>query len=78
MTAEQLCPKPGCGRPETTSRTSGGKRLSICGNGHSWDPEQVSAQRERAEQAKQSEDRLSGIDLEAIRRAYPQRNPKES
>jgi hypothetical protein len=39
------CPKPDCGRPESTHRWSAGKRLSICGNGHSWDPKETAEQR---------------------------------
>jgi hypothetical protein len=45
------CPKPDCGRPESTHRFSAGKRLSICGNGHSWDAAEVAAQRAKAKEA---------------------------
>lgn len=49
------CPKPDCGRPESTHRYSAGKKLSICGNGHSWDQVEVAAQRRKAEAAKADE-----------------------
>jgi hypothetical protein len=45
------CPKPNCGRPESTHRYSAGKRLSICGNGHHWDQAEVTAQRLKARAA---------------------------
>jgi hypothetical protein len=48
---ENTCPKPNCGRPESTSRHHAGKRLSICGNGHSWDAEALKEQRAKAKEA---------------------------
>lgn len=65
------CPKPDCGRPESTHRWSAGKKLSICGNGHSWDQAEVAAQREKARAADMREsvpDMDVGIDV--IREHY--------
>lgn len=50
---ENNCPKPTCGKPESTHRWSAGKRLSICGNGHSWNQEEMSEQRAKAEAQRQ-------------------------
>ena len=55
---ENTCPKPECGRPESTHRWSAGKKLSICGNGHSWDQAEVNAQREKAREAETIELRV--------------------
>jgi hypothetical protein len=55
MEDTNICPKPDCGRPESTHRYSAGKRLSICGNGHSWDQEAISAQRAKAREAEAQE-----------------------
>jgi hypothetical protein len=49
------CPKPNCGRPESTHRYAAGKKLSICGNGHSWDQVEVAAQRAKAREAETKE-----------------------
>jgi hypothetical protein len=49
------CPKPNCGRPESTHRYSAGKKLSICGNGHSWDAAEIAAQRAKAREAQSEE-----------------------
>lgn len=54
-TEENNCPKPDCGRPESTSRQHAGKRLSICGNGHSWDAQAVAEQRAKAKAAERRE-----------------------
>ena len=63
------CPKPECGRPESTHRIKAGKRLSICGNGHSWDAVEVAAQRRKAEEAKASEHYVRiGVDTERVTR----------
>lgn len=48
---ENNCPKPDCGRPESSRRNSAGKQLSICGNGHSWDAVEVAEQRAKAKRA---------------------------
>lgn len=58
MEDQNNCPKPDCGRPESTHRYSAGKRLSICGNGHSWDAQEVAAQRAKAREAEYSEVKL--------------------
>jgi hypothetical protein len=52
------CPKPDCGRPESTHRYSAGKRLSICGNGHSWDAQGVADQKRKAKEAEYQEIKL--------------------
>jgi hypothetical protein len=49
------CPKPDCGRPESTHRWSAGKKLSICGNGHHWDQAEIAAQRAKAREAERRE-----------------------
>jgi hypothetical protein len=49
------CPKPDCGRPEQTHRFKSGRRLSICGSGHSWDGIEVAAQRRKARDAQEQE-----------------------
>jgi hypothetical protein len=46
-TKTNICPKPNCGRPESAHRWSRGKKLLICGNGHSWDPLEV-AEKEKS------------------------------
>ena len=56
------CPKQECGRPETASRQHAGKRLSICGNGHSWNPVEVAAQRSKAKAAEVSEHAKRDLD----------------
>lgn len=35
-----ICPKKDCGREEVASRYKAGDKYLICGNGHSWSPEQ--------------------------------------
>ena len=55
------CPKPDCGRPESTHRYSAGKRLSICGNGHHWDAAEIAAQRVKAREAKAQEEALTRL-----------------
>jgi hypothetical protein len=77
---ENTCPKPNCGRPESTSRHHAGKRLSICGNGHSWDQVEIQLQREKAREAKEREGRPNridgvriGIDAERLRHEYEKR-----
>jgi hypothetical protein len=74
------CPKPDCGRPESTHRYSGGKRLSICGNGHHWDAAEIAAQRAKAREAetheltfKPYESVSIGIDAERLRREFEKR-----
>ena len=57
---ENNCPKPDCGRPESNHRYSAGKRLSICGNGHSWDAAELAAQRAKAREAQAQESRGEG------------------
>jgi len=52
---EKNCPKPGCGKPEYVTRRSAGRTLSICPNGHSWDPIEVVAQRQKHERATKEE-----------------------
>lgn len=64
------CPKPDCGRPESTHRYSAGKKLSICGNGHSWDAQEVAAQRAKVKEADSQE---VGIDFESIYREQRKR-----
>ena len=49
------CPRENCKRPESTHRWAAGKKLSICGNGHSWDPEQIRAERAKAQDANKRE-----------------------
>lgn len=49
------CPKPNCGRPESTHRYAAGKKLSICGNGHSWDQAEIAARRANAREAEARE-----------------------
>ena len=55
---DNICPKPTCGKPESTHRWKAGKRLSICGNGHSWNQEEVAAQKAKAEAAQQQESKI--------------------
>lgn len=55
MEDQNNCPKPNCGRPESTHRWSAGKKLSICGNGHSWNAQEVAAQRAKAKEAEYQE-----------------------
>lgn len=58
------CPKPDCGRPESTHRFSAGKRLSICGNGHSWDAQAIAEQRAKTKAAERQEVKINvGIDV---------------
>jgi hypothetical protein len=47
------CPK--CDRPESASRWKGGRRLSICGNGHDWDTESRKEQVGKQKAAENSE-----------------------
>lgn len=63
------CPKPDCGRPESTHRYSAGKRISICGNGHSWDPVELAEQRAKAKAAEHEEagDRVKRIERDILR-----------
>lgn len=74
------CPKPDCGRPESTHRYAAGKKLSICGNGHTWDQAAIAAQRAKAREADTEEltfkphDHIRiGIDAERLRREYEKR-----
>jgi hypothetical protein len=55
MPEDNNCPKPDCGRPESTHRWSAGKKLSICGNGHSWDQQAITEQRAKARDAEDRE-----------------------
>ena len=55
------CPKQECGLPESTHRSSAGKRLSICGNGHSWDQDEAAAQKRKAEAVKGREESLTDL-----------------
>jgi hypothetical protein len=55
MEDQNNCPNPGCGRPESTHRWSAGKKLSICGNGHSWDAQAIADQRAKAKAAERQE-----------------------
>lgn len=67
------CPKPNCGRPESTHRYSAGKKLSICGNGHSWDQAEIAAQRAKAREAETQELPSvfdSAVTIDAIRERY--------
>ena len=64
------CPKPNCGRPESTHRYSAGKKLSICGNGHSWDQVEIAAQRAKARDAQESEFVSIDVGIDAIRERY--------
>lgn len=52
---EDKCPKPSCGRPESAHRFSAGKRLSICGNGHSWNKEEIREHNRKAREAAEEE-----------------------
>jgi hypothetical protein len=52
---EDQCPKPECGRPKSTSRRAAGRELSICGNGHSWDPIEIREKNRKAEEANREE-----------------------
>jgi len=74
------CPKPDCGRPESTHRYSAGKKLSICGNGHSWDPVEVGAQKAKAREALAQEVRIKpsghlriNLDMDQVRRDLEKR-----
>ena len=59
------CPKPECGRPESTHRWSAGKRLSICGNGHSWNQVEEMKKKQKADEATMGESRaLDSIELQ--------------
>jgi hypothetical protein len=78
------CPKPNCGRPESTHRWSAGKKLSICGNGHSWDQAEVAAQRAKTREASREEIKFVGVDFAEVERHFrgggfiylaPGRNP---
>lgn len=55
MTEENICPKPNCGKPESTHRWSAGKRLSICDKGHSWDAKELAEKRANTKAAEKSE-----------------------
>ena len=67
------CPKPDCGRPESTHRYSAGKKLSICGNGHSWDQAEIQAQRAKAREAEAREFGQvfdAGVGIDVLREHY--------
>lgn len=49
------CPKPECGKREYLTRQHAGQTLSICPNGHSWDPIEVKAQQENQRRATDQE-----------------------
>jgi hypothetical protein len=77
---ENNCPKPDCGRPESTHRYSAGKKLSICGNGHSWDQAEIAAQRAKGRDADTQEvtsapsERLRiNVDMDKLRRQFEDR-----
>lgn len=70
---ENNCPKPDCGRPESTHRYSAGKKLSICGNGHTWDQQAIAEQRAKAKEAEYQEIKIdysppSSADIERMKR----------
>ena len=74
------CPKPNCGRPESTHRYSAGKKPSICGNGHSWDAVEIAAQRAKAREAEAQELRIApserlriNLDMDGLRRQFEDR-----
>jgi hypothetical protein len=67
------CPKPNCGRPESTHRYSAGKKLSICGNGHSWDAGEVAAQRAKAREAEARENGIFDVPIFSYITPFPKR-----
>lgn len=46
---DNLCPKPTCGKPESTTRKHAGKTISICDNGHGWDAQEEAAKKAKAQ-----------------------------
>lgn len=72
MAEDNNCPKPACGQPESTHRYSAGKRLSICGNGHSWDAKEIADQRAKAKEAEGGEFKFI-VDGPAARPEYMER-----
>jgi hypothetical protein len=58
MPEDNNCPKPECGKPESSSRYKAGRKLSICGNAHSWDAVEIAEQRAKAREAEFQEHKL--------------------
>jgi hypothetical protein len=75
MEEDNNCPKPNCGRPESTHRYSAGKKLSICANGHSWNQAEIAAQRVKAREAKGEEIKFVGIDFAEVEKRYKSGGP---
>lgn len=69
---EITCPKPACTSPkESVTRRHAGRTISICGNGHSFDKDEIRQQRSKAEAANRQEnfslsEGLKGIDFSDI------------
>lgn len=67
---ENTCPKQGCGKPASTHRWSAGKKLSICGNAHSWDPKEVAEQRAKAAERRDEAASFEGLrgEIDSLKR----------